>query len=200
MTSKQHLLVLATSNPLQRWQQTFPNGQIVSLDKLQKFNADIVWLRLNPLADAQPQIQAVQAMYQAPLVVMSAIPNLNEALLAINLGARAYINCHAGPNNLNQVVNVIDNNGIWLGEDLMQLMTKQIAKQGVSVDTQSNWRDKLTEREIEVVLAVVKGLPNKLIARELDIAERTVKAHLSSIFAKLEVSDRLKLVLLVTQK
>jgi DNA-binding NarL/FixJ family response regulator len=48
------------------------------------------------------------------------------------------------------------------------------------------------------VNAVVKGLPNKLIARELNITERTVKAHLTAVFEKLQVSDRIKLVLFVT--
>jgi DNA-binding NarL/FixJ family response regulator len=45
----------------------------------------------------------------------------------------------------------------------------------------------------------VKGLSNKLVARELNIGERTVKAHLTSIFEKLGVKDRLKLVLLATK-
>ncbi len=48
----------------------------------------------------------------------------------------------------------------------------------------------LTSREREVLGLLAKGLPNKTIARELYISEHTVKFHLSSIFAKLEVSSR----------
>jgi DNA-binding NarL/FixJ family response regulator len=48
----------------------------------------------------------------------------------------------------------------------------------------------LSPRELEVLRLVARGLPNKLIARELDISEKTVKAHLTSVFSQLGVSDR----------
>jgi DNA-binding NarL/FixJ family response regulator len=51
-------------------------------------------------------------------------------------------------------------------------------------------RDTLTARELDVLRLLAHGLPNKLIARELGIGERTVKTHVSSILAKLGVADR----------
>jgi DNA-binding NarL/FixJ family response regulator len=48
----------------------------------------------------------------------------------------------------------------------------------------------LSARELEVLRLVARGLPNKLIARELKISEKTVKAHLTSVFSQLGVSDR----------
>jgi DNA-binding NarL/FixJ family response regulator len=48
----------------------------------------------------------------------------------------------------------------------------------------------LSVREREVLLLVAEGLPNKLIARQLEISEKTVKAHLTSVFAQLGVTDR----------
>jgi two-component system nitrate/nitrite response regulator NarL len=53
----------------------------------------------------------------------------------------------------------------------------------------------LTPRELEVAQMVHLGGNNKLIARELDISERTVKAHLSAIFRKLDIENRLHLAL-----
>jgi len=55
----------------------------------------------------------------------------------------------------------------------------------------------LTEREREIAALVGNGGTNKQIARQLDISERTVKAHLTGIFRKLGVADRLKLALLL---
>jgi DNA-binding NarL/FixJ family response regulator len=49
---------------------------------------------------------------------------------------------------------------------------------------------KLSAREAEVLALLVEGLPNKLIARRLEISEKTVKTHLTSIFRTLEVTDR----------
>ena len=48
----------------------------------------------------------------------------------------------------------------------------------------------LSARELDVLRLVARGMPNKLIARELEISEKTVKAHLTSVFAQLGVSDR----------
>jgi DNA-binding NarL/FixJ family response regulator len=55
----------------------------------------------------------------------------------------------------------------------------------------------LSPREIEVARYVAAGLPNKRIALRMDVTERTVKAHLSSIFQKTDASDRLELALLM---
>jgi DNA-binding NarL/FixJ family response regulator len=56
----------------------------------------------------------------------------------------------------------------------------------------------LTEREQEISVLIGSGESNKQIARRLDITERTVKAHLTEIFRKLGITDRLRLALLVT--
>lgn len=50
--------------------------------------------------------------------------------------------------------------------------------------------DALSPREREVLDLVARGLPNKLIARQLEISEKTVKTHLTSVFRQLGVSDR----------
>ena len=48
----------------------------------------------------------------------------------------------------------------------------------------------LSEREREVLALVAEGLPNKLIARRLEISEKTVKAHLTRVYQQIGVSDR----------
>jgi two-component system NarL family response regulator len=55
----------------------------------------------------------------------------------------------------------------------------------------------LTEREQEIAALVGSGGTNKQIAKQLAISERTVKAHLTEIFRKLGIADRLKLALLL---
>ena len=60
--------------------------------------------------------------------------------------------------------------------------------------------DGLTSRELEVLRMVAKGLTNKEVAQQLFISDRTVQAHLSSIFSKLQVSSRTEAVMHAVRK
>jgi DNA-binding NarL/FixJ family response regulator len=60
--------------------------------------------------------------------------------------------------------------------------------------------DSLTRRELDVYRAMARGLSNKLIARELNIEESTVKTHLSRVYAELGVSNRTQAVLLASRE
>lgn len=57
----------------------------------------------------------------------------------------------------------------------------------------------LSKRELEVFAKLKTGLPNKLIARYLNISERTIKFHCSNIYRKLHVENRHKLIYLFSQ-
>jgi DNA-binding NarL/FixJ family response regulator len=61
-------------------------------------------------------------------------------------------------------------------------------------------RDMLSERELQVLLAISQGLPNKGAAKELGISEETVKAHVKGIFAKLGVADRTEAVTVAARR
>jgi two-component system, NarL family, response regulator LiaR len=60
-------------------------------------------------------------------------------------------------------------------------------------------RDPLTTREREVLRLIGRGLSNRLIARELVLSEKTVKAHVSAILGKLAVADRTQAALLAVR-
>ncbi|MBT3045713.1 MAG: response regulator transcription factor [gamma proteobacterium symbiont of Ctena orbiculata] len=93
---------------------------------------------------------------------------------------------------------------VWVGRSLLFKLMNRLSSmaspqaeergmQGGSADSLA----KLTEREREIAQHVGAGDSNKVIARKLDITERTVKAHLSSIFRKTNTKDRLQLGLLI---
>ena len=85
---------------------------------------------------------------------------------------------------------------IWLGRSCMsQIIDEMVSIEAVaaSISRAPVGLEQLTEREREVVALIAKGLHNKAIAGELGITDHTVRHHLTAIFAKLGVADRLEL-------
>jgi DNA-binding NarL/FixJ family response regulator len=76
------------------------------------------------------------------------------------------------------------------------LLAEHALDQGVAMtsDSDTSSSEPLTAREREVLTLISQGLPNKLIARQLQISEHTVKFHISSIYTKLGVSNRTEAV------
>ncbi|HTC84413.1 MAG TPA: LuxR C-terminal-related transcriptional regulator, partial [Rhizomicrobium sp.] len=64
---------------------------------------------------------------------------------------------------------------------------------------QPKWPVSLTARELEVLKGVARGLSNKEIGRELNLAEVTIKLHLRSVFRKIGVRNRAEAAVLATQ-
>ena len=84
---------------------------------------------------------------------------------------------------------------MWLGQSLLSRLLSQVSSH---LPQRSNaWQAELTPREIDVAQRAALGHSNALIAEDLGISERTVRAHLGAIFNKLNISDRLMLVLKV---
>lgn len=124
------------------------------------------------------------------------VPQDTQAYAALQAGCRGYCHALAPRATLQQILEVISNDGIWTGQALLQrLLTglQQLPRPSAAPDLLTV----LSEREREVALQAARGAANKLIARELGITERTVKAHLSSVFEKLHIKDRVQLTLLV---
>lgn len=129
------------------------------------------------------------------VVFLSSTPNDAEHLLALTAGARGYGHAYAASEPMLAILNVVAAGGVWAGPTILQALIHSMNKLFVPVNTEE-WMASLTSREREVAVLASNGSVNKEIARELGITERTVKFHLSLIFEKLNVSDRLQLALL----
>lgn len=101
---------------------------------------------------------------------------------------------------LNRAVQMVCEGEYWIQRKLIASMINDLAREMTDSHSSGGRNentviDALTPRELEVAKMVRLGENNKMIARQLDISERTVKAHLSAIFRKLEVQNRLHLAL-----
>jgi DNA-binding NarL/FixJ family response regulator len=161
--------------------------------------AGLVWLLLPAGQQAAATIGRLRkALTGRSLIVLADEPSEDEAMDALSAGAAGYCNGHAAPQVLLQVAAVVENGGVWIGQSLMQRFLAASARLLPEPAAEKNsWRTSLTPREQEVAAALAKGASNKEIARQLDITERTVKAHVGATFEKLGARDRLQLSLII---
>jgi two-component system, NarL family, nitrate/nitrite response regulator NarL len=134
------------------------------------------------------------------IVAMSRHPSDDEGIAMLRAGARGYCNVHIDPRLLAKAVETVQLGEVWVGR---RLIDRLVALVGNAAAARADAEDSadleaLTAREREIALLIGGGYSNKIIAKELGITERTVKAHLGSVFAKIGVRDRLQLALLVT--
>ncbi|BAN68760.1 LuxR C-terminal-related transcriptional regulator [endosymbiont of unidentified scaly snail isolate Monju] len=128
-------------------------------------------------------------------------PEEGEAVIAA--GARGYANRYMHPDVLAQAVPLVEQGEVWLGADLVLHLIRRNSPARESAESFSREErhdavlGKLTPREREIACRIVQGKSNKVIARELGITERTIKAHLGAIYRKTGTNDRLQLALML---
>ncbi len=133
----------------------------------------------------------------ANILLFSHKPNYAEGFSLLKFGIKAYANTYMAPVHIKDALATIQSGDVWLYPEFIQMMITEMSKQKKSLHVKSEILEKLTAREKQIALLVKEGLGNKEIALKTDITERTVKAHLSAIFEKTGITDRLSLALLV---
>ncbi len=201
--SPTHLFVSPSGRTLPRWEEAFPRlrclkaGAPLGVVEV----SGLVWLRLDP--DLAALVQVERLLAERPgiqLIVLADQPDDEQALPLFSAGIRAYINAHSTAANLKQVAQVVAAGGLWLGPGLMARLvtaTNRALATAAPVSAPDPRLALLTQREQEVARLIAGGASNKEVARALDIAERTVKAHAGAIFEKLGARDRLHLALIM---
>jgi DNA-binding NarL/FixJ family response regulator len=129
------------------------------------------------------------------LIVMTTQQNMTELKEALSSGAQGYVDALSSTSILKQATKHIEQGAMWLPSVLVVRLTRIISNQLLASDVQNGGFRLLTKRERGVSREVCNGLDNKEIAEKLNISIGTVKTHLTSIFQKLKVKDRVQLVL-----
>jgi len=168
---------------------------------LQKNTHDLVLLHLPSVGSERRSIVAelLQSFPDSKIIAFSNTPNEEEGIAVLKSGAMGYCNTYMMPELLRKAVSGVRDGQVWVGQDLLhRLIANLPAPAPASGETRDTDKlGSLTAREKEIAKRVAEGASNKIIAYELDIAERTVKAHIGTIFKKVGVTDRLQLALRV---
>jgi DNA-binding NarL/FixJ family response regulator len=118
----------------------------------------------------------------ALVVALTSFSTAPQVLGALDAGAVGYLLKDAAPDELRGGVRAAARGESPLSPKAARALVASRASRGGPVE--------LSPREREVLGCVAQGLPNKLIARRLEISEKTVKAHLTSIYQQIGVTDR----------
>lgn len=128
-----------------------------------------------------------------PVAIISAETDKGIVMQAIRLGAVGYLNKSAPREKLDQALEMILSGNIYIPPDIMQAPDSPQPDHGPQAT--SHQLHSLTRKQLLVLQSMLSGASNKQIAFELNIAEATVKAHVSAILSKLKVSNRVQAML-----
>jgi DNA-binding NarL/FixJ family response regulator len=116
------------------------------------------------------------------VVILTSFSDRTEIIAALDSGASGYLLKDAEPEELLA--------GVRAAARGDSPLAPRAAREVLSARTDDRPASELSARETDVLRLVAQGLPNKRIARELEISEKTVKAHLTHVFQQIDVTDR----------
>jgi DNA-binding NarL/FixJ family response regulator len=140
-----------------------------------------------------------EARPELPVVVVSGTSDPDTILEALDLGAMGFIPKTSTRDLLLNAVRLVASGGIYVPVEALK------ARGGPPGEAPGAGADRspvdlgLTSRQRDVLVLLLKGLPNKLIARKLDLAENTVKVHVRAVLQALHVNTRTQALIAATR-
>jgi two-component system, NarL family, response regulator LiaR len=144
---------------------------------------DLVMPRLGG-ADALRRIREVSP--QSRVIVLTSFFDDERLFPAIRAGAAGYLLKDVQPQELVRAIKSVHEGNALLAPAVASRVLEELAAGG----DRPRSADLLTAREREVLTLIARGMPNKVIARELAVSEKTVKTHVSNLLGKLGLTDR----------
>ncbi len=175
------------------------DGRASALDSSARLQPDIILLDLDLGGDSSldflPDLLA--NVPQARVILLTGTRNPDEHVRAVRLGAMGVVLKEQAAEVLIRAIQKVHAGEAWLDPTLMaRLLTGMAPGRGAKqVDPEAIKIAALTDREREVIALICEGLQNKTIGQRLFISETTVRHHLTSIFSKLGLENRLELVI-----
>jgi two-component system, NarL family, response regulator YdfI len=191
-------LILETETDFEIAGEAADGNEALTLCK--KFKPDVVLMDLRmPNMDGLTAIEKLRAEQPDIAVVILTTFNEDDLMLrGLQAGARGYLLKDTDRATLFDTIRAAAR-----GETLLkpEIMTRVLSlKNPPASGSKSSEHLNLTDRELEVLVAVARGERSKEIAVQLGISERTVKAHLASIYGKLGVDSRAAAIAVAAQR
>jgi DNA-binding NarL/FixJ family response regulator len=164
-----------------------------AIEQVAALQPDLVLMDLSmPRLDGRAATERIVAEHEgARVVVLTSFSDREDVLKALDAGAVGYLLKDAPPEELLSGIRSAARDELPLAP--------RAARELVGAWRGTRGSADLTAREMDVLVLLADGLPNKVIARHLGISEKTVKAHVTQIFQALGVTDRTQAALWVNR-
>ena len=205
------ILCSANDKAIERWHACLKDLDEVSvctdahqfLETTTRYRDAVVLLHLSfpQMTDTAVISSFIQNNPEMKVIACADVPNDEQGLELLKVGIYGYCNTWIAAAQLERVIEQVNAGEVWVGRNLILRLINDLATAS-QVETESmtaDWLNGLTQREHQVAMLVGQGASNKSIANQLDITERTAKAHLSAIFRKTGCKDRIQLALQINQ-
>lgn len=182
----------------------FPGSELLETENLEATLAitaneeelDLILLDLNMpgMSGLTGLIQLRNEAPTIPVAIISAEEDKNVMLQAVSCGAVGFLTKSSPKEQLIKAIAQILEGNIYLPPEIMRASSTRRQEPGERAIT-SEQLEALTRKQLQVLEHMTRGESNKMIAYHLNIAETTVKAHVSAILRKLGVSNRVQAIL-----
>jgi two-component system nitrate/nitrite response regulator NarL len=168
------------------------------LELATKLMPDIILLDINLVTDLDFKIipQLINTSERARVILITSDYNSQVYLKAMEVGVMGVVTKTQQPEVLIKSIEKVHAGEVWMERSILgNLLSRLINNHNSSeLEPEMERLAKLSDREKEVITLIGQGLKNKQIAAQLCLSETTVRHHLTSIYSKLGVSDRLELL------